>query len=148
MEGALLLSSGRLAFDYLTLLCAIRATGVRPNPSLVLLAYAVAGLLALIPITPGGLGIVEAGLSAMLILAGIPSGQAVLATLAYRIISYWLPAAAGRWPTSCSACATDRVATVGSGGLRLASQRTASPGGVARCSGTLHGWTQPAVAAG
>ena len=69
--------------------------GYVPNPSLVLLAYAVAGLLALIPITPGGLGIVEAGLSAMLILAGIPSGQAVLATLAYRIISYWLPAAAG-----------------------------------------------------
>ena len=68
---------------------------MRPNPSLVLLAYAVAGLLALIPITPGGLGIVEAGLSALLILAGIPSGQAVLATLTYRIISYWLPAAVG-----------------------------------------------------
>jgi uncharacterized protein (TIRG00374 family) len=94
-KAALLLSSGRLAFDYLTLLATIRATGVTPNPSLVLLAYAVAGLLALLPITPGGLGIVEAGLSALLILAGIPTGQAVLATLAYRIISYWLPIAAG-----------------------------------------------------
>jgi uncharacterized membrane protein YbhN (UPF0104 family) len=31
----------------------------------------------------------------MLILAGIPGGAAVLATLAYRIISYWLPALAG-----------------------------------------------------
>jgi uncharacterized protein (TIRG00374 family) len=68
---------------------------VRPNPSLVLLAYAVAGLLALIPITPGGLGIVEAGLSALLILAGVPGGDAVVATLAYRIISYWLPILAG-----------------------------------------------------
>jgi uncharacterized protein (TIRG00374 family) len=94
-KAALLLSSGRLAFDYATLLATIRATGVTPNPSLVLLAYAVAGLLALLPITPGGLGIVEAGLSALLILAGIPTGQAVLATLAYRIISYWLPVAAG-----------------------------------------------------
>jgi hypothetical protein len=90
-KAAMLLSSGRLAFDFGTLLATIRATGIKPNPSLVLLAYAVAGLLALIPITPGGLGIVEAGLSALLILAGIPGGDAVVATLAYRIISYWLP---------------------------------------------------------
>ena len=65
-KAALLLSSGRLAFDFGTLLACVRATGVKPNPSLILLAYAVAGLLALIPLTPGGLGIVEAGLSALL----------------------------------------------------------------------------------
>ena len=94
-KAAMLLSSGRLAFDFGTLLATIRATGVKPNPSLVLLAYAVAGLLALIPITPGGLGIVEAGLSALLILAGVPGGDAVVATLAYRIISYWLPILVG-----------------------------------------------------
>ena len=94
-KEAALLSSGRLAFDFGTLLATIRATGAKPNPSLVLLAYAVAGLLALIPITPGGLGVVEAGLSALLILAGIPGGDAVVATLAYRIISYWLPILVG-----------------------------------------------------
>jgi uncharacterized protein (TIRG00374 family) len=94
-KAALLLSSGRLAFDFGTLLATIRATGVKPNPSLVLLAYAVAGLLALIPITPGGLGIVEAGLSALLILAGVPGVDAVVATLAYRVISYWLPILVG-----------------------------------------------------
>jgi uncharacterized protein (TIRG00374 family) len=94
-KQALLLSSGRLAFDYFTLLFALRATGSRPHPSLVLLAYALAGLLALVPITPGGLGIVEAGLSGLLVLAGVPGGNAVLATLAYRIISYWLPMLAG-----------------------------------------------------
>ena len=90
-RAALLLSSGRIAFDFLALLFAIHATGAKPQPALVLLAYAVQGVLALIPITPGGLGIVEAGLSGMLILAGVPGGEAVLATLAYRIISYWLP---------------------------------------------------------
>jgi uncharacterized protein (TIRG00374 family) len=94
-KAALLLSSGRLAFDFGTLLATIRATGAKPDPSLVLLAYAVAGLLALIPITPGGLGIVEAGLSALLILAGVPGADAVVATLAYRIISYWLPIVVG-----------------------------------------------------
>jgi uncharacterized protein (TIRG00374 family) len=61
----------------------------------VLLAYAVAGLLALIPITPGGLGIVEAGLSGLLILAGVQGGDAVVATLGYRVISYWLPILVG-----------------------------------------------------
>jgi uncharacterized protein (TIRG00374 family) len=85
-KEAVLLSSGRLLFDYGTLLATIRATGAKPNPSLVLLAHAVAGLLALIPVTPGGLGIVEAGLSALLILAGVPGGDAVVATLGYRII--------------------------------------------------------------
>jgi uncharacterized protein (TIRG00374 family) len=90
-KAATLLSSGRLFLDFGCLLATIRATGARPNPSLVLLAYAVAGLLALIPITPGGLGIVEAGLSGLLILAGVPGVDAVVATLAYRIISYWLP---------------------------------------------------------
>ncbi|HEY6426489.1 MAG TPA: lysylphosphatidylglycerol synthase transmembrane domain-containing protein [Acidimicrobiales bacterium] len=94
-KAALLLSSGRIAFDYFTLLAAIRATGAKPQPALVLLAYSVAGLLALIPLTPGGLGIVEAGLSGLLILAGVGAGDAVVATLGYRVISYWLPIAVG-----------------------------------------------------
>jgi len=92
---ALLLSSGRLAFDYLTLLFALRATGSHPRPSLVLVAYAIAGLLGMIPLTPGGLGIVEAGLTGLLVLAEVNSSQAVLATLTYRIASYWVPLCAG-----------------------------------------------------
>lgn len=89
------LSVGRLAFDYMSLLFALRATGATPRPSLVLLAYAVTGIVALVPITPGGLGIVEASMSAFLILAGVPAGRAVLATLAYRVCSYWLPLSTG-----------------------------------------------------
>jgi uncharacterized protein (TIRG00374 family) len=92
---ALLLSAGRLAFDYLTLLFALRATGSHPRPSLVLVAYAIAGLLGMIPLTPGGLGIVEAGLTGLLVLAEVNSSQAVLATLTYRIASYWVPLLAG-----------------------------------------------------
>jgi hypothetical protein len=60
-----------------------------------LLAYAAAGILALLPLTPGGLGIVEAGLSGLTILAGVHPGYAVLAILAYRIASYRLPLLAG-----------------------------------------------------
>jgi uncharacterized protein (TIRG00374 family) len=92
---ALLLTTGRLGFDYGCLLAALHAANSSPQPSLVLLAYAAADILALLPITPGGLGIVEASLSSLLIVAGVPAGKAVLATLAYRLASYWLPLASG-----------------------------------------------------
>lgn len=92
---AVLLTAGHVGFDYGCLLAALRACGADPQPSLVLLAYAAAGIVALIPLTPGGLGIVEASLSGLLILAGVPAGDALLATLAYRIASYWLPLLAG-----------------------------------------------------
>jgi hypothetical protein len=92
---ATLLSAGRLAFDYLCLLFCVRAVGAHPRPSLILLAYAVAGIIGLVPITPGGLGIVEASLAGLLALAGLDGAQAVLATLAYRLASYWLPLLSG-----------------------------------------------------
>jgi uncharacterized protein (TIRG00374 family) len=92
---ALLLSAGRLAFDYLCLLAALRATGSRPRPSLILVAYAVAGIVGMIPATPGGLGLVEASLTGLLVLAQVDSSQAVLATLTYRLASYWAPLCAG-----------------------------------------------------
>jgi putative heme transporter len=92
---ALLLTTGRIGFDFGCLLCALRATGAHPQPSLALLAYAAADIVALIPLTPGGLGIVEASLAGLLVLAGVPSSAAFVATLAYRLISYWLPVLAG-----------------------------------------------------
>ncbi len=92
---AALLTAGRLGFDYGCLLTALRATGASPRPSLVLMAYSAAGIIGLFPLTPGGLGIVEARLSGLLILAGVHAGDAFLATLAYRIASYWLPLLAG-----------------------------------------------------
>ena len=92
---ATLLSVGRLLFDYLCLLFCVRAVGAHPRPALVLLAYAVAGVIGLVPITPGGIGIVEASLTGFLVLAGLSGADAVLATLAYRLASYWLPMMAG-----------------------------------------------------
>jgi uncharacterized membrane protein YbhN (UPF0104 family) len=92
---ALLATVGRWAFDYATLLAALAAVGSHPRPALVLLAFCAAQLLAQIPITPGGLGFVEAGLTATLALAGVTAGDAVLATFAYRLFSYWLPLPVG-----------------------------------------------------
>jgi uncharacterized protein (TIRG00374 family) len=92
---AVLLSVGRVAFDYLALLGAVAAVGARPHPSLIVLAYISAVVLALIPLTPGGLGFVEAGLISALTLAGVDGSHAVLATLLYRLSAYWLPLIAG-----------------------------------------------------
>jgi uncharacterized protein (TIRG00374 family) len=89
-KRALAATIGRWAFDYLTLLAALAAVGSHPRPALVLLAFCAAQLLAQVPITPGGLGFVEAGLTATLSLAGVAAGDAVLATFAYRLFSYWL----------------------------------------------------------
>jgi uncharacterized membrane protein YbhN (UPF0104 family) len=69
--------------------------GAAPRPSLVLLAYTSAELLALVPFTPGGLGFVEAGLVGTLKLAGVPGPQALTTTLLYRLVAYWLPIPAG-----------------------------------------------------
>jgi uncharacterized protein (TIRG00374 family) len=92
---ALAASTGRWLLDFLTLLAALEAVGARPRLSLALLAYCAAQLLAQVPITPGGLGVVEAGLTGTLALAGVPAAAAAVATLTYRLASYWLPLPAG-----------------------------------------------------
>jgi uncharacterized protein (TIRG00374 family) len=94
VEG-LAFATGRWLFDFCVLLAALAAVGARPRPALVLLAYVVAALLGMLPITPGGLGFVELGLAATLQLAGVQPADAVLATLAYRAVSFWLPIPAG-----------------------------------------------------
>jgi uncharacterized protein (TIRG00374 family) len=94
-KAAVAAAAANTGFDYLALLCALRAVGAQPQPSLVLLAYTAAELLALIPFTPGGLGFVEAGLVGALTLAGVPAHDAVSATLLYRLVAFWLPIPAG-----------------------------------------------------
>lgn len=94
-QAAVLAAAGKSIFDYLALVACLRAVGAEPNPSLVLLAYVAASLLGMIPFTPGGLGFVEAGLVGMLALAGVGATNAAVATLAYRLVSFWLPIPAG-----------------------------------------------------
>ena len=88
-------AAGRWLFDWLTLVTALAAVGQHPRPTLILLSFCAAQLLAQIPITPGGLGVVEAGLTGTLVLIGVPAGAAAVATLAYRLVSYWLALPAG-----------------------------------------------------
>jgi putative heme transporter len=60
-----------------------------------LLIYVIGQLLAAIPITPGGVGIVEATMTGMLVAAGAPAGEATAAVLGWRLVSHWLPIVVG-----------------------------------------------------
>ncbi len=86
---------GRWAFEYLVLLVTLYAIGASPDMWLVLLAFVAASLLAMVPFTPGGLGFVEAGLAGTLALSGITTAEALLATLVFRLMSFWLPMPVG-----------------------------------------------------
>jgi hypothetical protein len=55
----------------------------------ILVAYGLGQLAAVLPFTPGGLAVVEASLTAVLIAYGMPAGTAIAAVLVYRIISFW-----------------------------------------------------------
>jgi uncharacterized protein (TIRG00374 family) len=61
----------------------------------VLVAYGLAYVLAAIPISPGGLGIVEATLTASLVGLGNPRGAVTLAVVGYRLVNFWLPIPVG-----------------------------------------------------
>lgn len=92
---ALLYVLGKVAFDFACLLAMLAATRARPEPWLILIAYSATVVLAWLPLTPGGLGLVEGSLTGLLVLSGVPGANAVLSTLAYRVASYWLPTFAG-----------------------------------------------------
>ena len=81
--------------DYAALVAALVAFGAHARPAEVLLAYVVAQALAFVPITPGGLGFVDAGLIALLVLIGVPADTALIGTLLYRLFSFWLPIPVG-----------------------------------------------------
>ncbi|MDQ6838170.1 MAG: flippase-like domain-containing protein [Actinomycetota bacterium] len=55
----------------------------------VVVAYALTQIAASIPITPGGLAVVEASLAALLTAYGMPAADAITVVLLYRLISFW-----------------------------------------------------------
>ncbi len=92
---AIAAAAGNWAFDYFALIAALYAVGAEPRLSLVLLAYAAAAVLGMVPFTPGGVGFVEVGLYSTLVVSGISARDASVATIAYRMISWALPVGAG-----------------------------------------------------
>jgi uncharacterized protein (TIRG00374 family) len=93
--AVVLATVGKSAGDCLALYLALVAVGAHPHPLTVLAAFAAANVAGMVPFTPGGLGFVEAGLTATLVATGIDTEHAILAAALYRVASTWLPVAAG-----------------------------------------------------
>lgn len=79
---------------FLVMLLALRHVGVGENEvgwAEALAAFAFVRLISALPLTPGGLGVVELGLTAALVTAGGPEAQVVAGVLVYRVLTYFLP---------------------------------------------------------
>ena len=91
-----LLTSGTLAagnwlLDALALWACVRAFGHALGPVGLLVPYGIANVLAALPVTPAGLGVVEAFLIPALVGFGVPRGSAILGVLAWRALSFLAP---------------------------------------------------------
>jgi hypothetical protein len=72
-----------------TLIACTLALGAHVHWRGVLVAYALAQISASLPITPGGIGVVEGSLTFALIAYGQSASEAVAIVLLYRIVSFW-----------------------------------------------------------
>jgi glycosyltransferase 2 family protein len=89
--GALLLTSAYI----LCLDASIRALGGSVPLASIAVVYLAGNAIGSVVPTPGGLGAVEAALSAGLTAAGLPGTTAVSAVLLFRTLTFWLPVPLG-----------------------------------------------------
>ncbi len=73
--------------EVLTLYVVYIAFGKWINPGSVILAYAVANFAGLISFLPGGVGIFEPLMAAVLVATGVPAGLSISVTVMYRVLS-------------------------------------------------------------
>jgi hypothetical protein len=69
----------------------VAAYGHRLKPDGLLVAYALTNLLAVLPISPAGIGIIEGVLIPSLVGLGTPRGVAVLGVVSRRLFNSWAP---------------------------------------------------------
>ena len=81
--------------DMLALYVFIRAFGGNVAPDALIVSFGLANILSVVPITPGGLGIVEGIYIPTLVGFGLTRNVATVGVLSYRIAQYWLPILVG-----------------------------------------------------
>ncbi|QYJ17230.1 hypothetical protein Rxycam_03072 [Rubrobacter xylanophilus DSM 9941] len=84
------LALGFWTFDALCLLIMFRALGVDAGTAELLAAYGIATAAGTLPLTPGGIGVFETTILAVLVLFGI-GAEAAVPVLGYRLFNFWLP---------------------------------------------------------
>jgi uncharacterized membrane protein YbhN (UPF0104 family) len=81
---------GYLAFDIAVLWVLLRAVGNAPSVAVVVLAYSIGYAANSLPI-PGGIGVLDAGLTGALVLYGVSPAHAAAAVIVYHAIAFWVP---------------------------------------------------------
>jgi uncharacterized protein (TIRG00374 family) len=81
--------------DAASLWCFIAAFGGYANPVGLFAAYGIANVLGAIPLTPGGLGIIDTVTPVLLVGFGLTRSVATLGVLAWRLVNFWLPIPTG-----------------------------------------------------
>jgi uncharacterized protein (TIRG00374 family) len=91
------LGSGmNIGFDMLTLYLLFIAAGHTINPGVLVAGYGLAFLLGKVAfLFPGGVGVIESGMTAVYTSLGIPNSTSVVVILGYRLFSFWLPSLLG-----------------------------------------------------
>ncbi len=77
-------------FDASSLWVFLRAFGESVRPDSLIVAFCVANVLAAIPLTPGGVGVIEVTLTTLLTFFGVPSATTALGVNSYRLAAYWM----------------------------------------------------------
>ena len=90
-----LLSLGSLLSDVACLWFLLIAVGAHVDPDVALLAVGAGAVAASVPLVPGGIGVVEAVIPALIHWYGPALGAALAGTLLYRAVGTFFPAAAG-----------------------------------------------------
>jgi uncharacterized protein (TIRG00374 family) len=88
---AVALAGANWLLDVAALWVFLLAFGFSEDLRHLLVAYSLACLVGLVPITPGGLGIIEGVLVPTIVGFGTPQGIALLGVLTWRLAQYWLP---------------------------------------------------------
>lgn len=92
---AVLWAAANWLFDAAALWTFLAAFGRYTEPIDLFVAYGVANVLAAVPLTPGGLGIVEAVAASSLIGFGVPATIAWLGVISWRLFNFWMPIPVG-----------------------------------------------------
>ena len=91
LRRLVLWASANWLIDAAALWVFLRAFGGSVPPDGLIVAFGLANVLAAIPLTPGGLGIVEGTYVPVLVGFGLRRATAVVGVVSYRIAQYWLP---------------------------------------------------------
>jgi uncharacterized protein (TIRG00374 family) len=84
-------SVGNWGLDAMSLWVFLAAYGHQVNLDGLFVGYALANLLAILPISPGGIGVIEGVLIPSLVGFGTPRAVAVLAVVSWRLFNFWAP---------------------------------------------------------